>query len=80
MATAHTLLKIVSFDYRLLREICTEYTLIDGVYESLPLTMYDTIHDIADPSTYEFEIRPYDDFIDGRHVVVDAVDMGTTPE
>ena len=42
----------------------------NGVYETLPMTMYDTVMNLADTSTYEFEIRPYDEDVDNVVVPV----------
>jgi hypothetical protein len=52
----------------------------NGVYETLPMTMYDTVQNMTDTSTYEFEIRPYNSTLDSASstsgvLQVDAVNM-----
>lgn len=50
----------------------------NGVYETLPMTFYETVQNMADTSTYQFQIRPYDATVDdpvGGVVPISSVPM-----
>ena len=47
----------------------------NGVYETLPMTMYNSVQNVGDTSIYEFEMRPYDEAIDNIATSIPVSDV-----